>query len=157
MILGRLEQSVTQVQLRRHAIWEEAFDWIEHFAATQPQGIYELRQRRMYVNVHGYDTRPRADCRYESHRVYVDLQYCISGGEIIEWHPLEHLLPKDQYDNTKDVVHYAPPALPQAAIRLSPGTFAIFFSDDGHMPKLTDGVNLHVDKLVIKIDRTLLL
>lgn len=156
MILGRLDQSAAQASLRRHPVWDEAFSWIERFAAVQPPGIVELRQKQMYVNVHGYATRPRAECRYESHRVYVDLQYCISGGELVEWHPLADLTAKDEYDGVKDVVHYHSPVHPGAVIRMIPGSFGIFYDYDGHMPKVSDGLNEHVAKLVIKIDRALL-
>ena len=157
MILGRLDQPADHASLRRHPAWEEAFAWIEHCAASQPPGIVELRGKRMYVNVHGYETRPREACRYESHRVYVDLQYCISGGELIEWHPLRDLTPRDEYDAAKDVVHYHSPTHPGAALRMGPGSFGIFHATDGHMPKISEGLNAHVTKLVIKIDRTLLI
>ena len=156
MILGKIDQPADHASLRRHPVWEEAFAWIERYAAIQPPGIVELRDKLMYVNVHGYETRPREACRYESHRLYVDLQYCISGGELIEWHPLRELAPKDEYDAVKDVVHHHSPAHPGAVLRMGPGSFGIFHADDGHMPKVADGFNTRVSKLVIKIDRALL-
>ncbi|HWA24550.1 MAG TPA: YhcH/YjgK/YiaL family protein [Lacunisphaera sp.] len=156
MICGRIDEPADLVGLRRHPVWEEAFAWIQRHAATHPPGIVELRGKQMYVNVHGYETRPRAACRYESHRVYLDLQYCISGGELIEWHPLRQLAAKDEYDGAKDVIHHHSPAQPAATLRMATGNFAIFHATDGHMPKIGDGLNARVDKLVIKIDRDLL-
>lgn len=156
MIFGELTATDTCTGLMRHAVWREAIDWIRHLPAPSTHGVYEIRGRQVYVNVHGYDTQLRGTCRYESHRIYVDLQYCIAGGEIIEWHSLSDLRPTDEYDLNKDVTHYHCPARPGATLRMAPGQFAIFFPEDGHMPKVSDGVNAHVEKLVIKIDRTLL-
>ena len=147
---------MAHANLRHHPVWEEAFSWIERFAAIQAPGIVELRQKRMYVNVHGYETKPRETCRYESHRVYVDLQYCISGGEIIEWCPLNALAAKNEYNPENDVTHYHLPTQAEAVLRMTAGSFAVFFPEDGHLPKMSDERNPRVDKLVIKIDQALL-
>jgi YhcH/YjgK/YiaL family protein len=157
MILGKLDQPTSYAILCQHPIWEEAFNWIKRFASVQPPGTVEIRQERMYANVHSYETRPRENCRYESHRVYVDLQYCISGGEIIEWCPVKVLTMENAYNVEKDVTHYQLPAQPEASFAMSAGSFAIFFPEDGHLPKVSDGRNPQVGKLVIKIDQALLL
>jgi len=158
MIFGKLDLSSGGMppQVSRGRAWQTAYDWIRQFQPGSSHGVYELCGKEMYVNVHGYDTQVRSACRYESHRVYVDLQYCLSGGEIVEWHPLGDLSPRDEYDGTKDVIHHHAPARPQAVLWMKPGDFAIFYAEDGHMPKVTDGINPHVEKLVVKIDRCLL-
>ena len=156
MILGRLDQPTSHANLRHHPVWEQAFAWIERCATSQPPGMVELQGKQMYVNVHGYETKPRETCRYESHREYVDLQYCISGGEIIEWCPVNALAAKNEYNPEKDVTHYHLPAQAEAVLRMTAGSFAVFFPEDGHLPKMSDGRNPRVDKLVIKIDHALL-
>ena len=156
MIVGKIAHLADYAHLTAHPVWHEAFAWLERYGATVGPGIHELRGKQIYANVHGYETKPRVGCRYEAHRVYVDLQYCIAGGEIIEWHPLESLSPKDPYDEVKDVIHHHSPTHPGAIIRMTPGSFGIFHPSDGHMPKIADGTNRQVTKLVIKIDRTLL-
>jgi YhcH/YjgK/YiaL family protein len=155
MILGRIDQP-DHASLRRHPVWEEAFAWINRCAASQQPGIVELQGKWMYVNIHGYETRPREACRYESHRVYVDLQYCVNGGELIEWNSLDGLVAKDGYNSEQDVIHHHTPAQPGALLRMTAGSYAIFFAEDGHMPKVYDSVNQRVNKLVIKIDRALI-
>jgi len=156
MLFGKLDAPGTYVELLRHPIWREALDWIRGMPTDPPIGIQELRGSSMYVNVHGYETEPREKRRYESHRRYVDLQYGIRGGELIDWLPIEELEPSDEYNASKDVRHYRLPSAPGATFWLWPGSFAIFFPGDGHMPKVSDGINARVDKLVIKIDGKLL-
>lgn len=156
MIFGKLDEPGSYAFLCQHPTWLEAFSWIRRFATAQPEGIVEPSQERMYASRHRYDTKPREDCRYESHRVYVDLQYCLSGGEIIEWCPVRSLRIRHEYNPEKDVTHYHLPAQPEASLVMSAGSFAVFFPEDGHLPKVSDGRNPQVSKLVIKIDQALL-
>ncbi len=156
MLFATLNNPQTYSPFLGHPIWTEALDWLRHLPVEQPAGIHHLRGEKMYANLHGYETQPRDKCRYESHRVYIDLQYCITGGELIEWHPLDRLQSKDEYDPQKDVLHYHSPTSPYGVLRMVPGNFAVFFPQDGHMPKLADGVHPKVTKVVIKIDLGLL-
>lgn len=156
MLYGRLDLPDTYAMLADHPVWAEALAWLHSLPLGIAPGIHPLRGEAMFANVHGYATKPRAACRYESHRRYIDLQYCIRGAELIEWHPTSHLRASDDYNPTKDVIHYAAPAEPDAKMTLSPGSFAIFFPADGHMPKVATALHPSVEKLVIKIDRKLL-
>ena len=156
MLYGKLDILDTHASFLKHSVWDEALNWLRAMPPGIVPGIHQLRGDSMYANVHGYDTKPRAACRYESHRRYIDLQYCLSGGECIEWQPLDSLKPKDDYDGQKDVVHYHSPEHPSAVLRMSSGTFAIFRPEDGHMPKIADGIHAAVAKVVIKIDVCLL-
>lgn len=156
MLCGHLDSPGTYSTWLTHPVWREALRWLREMPAGQPPGIYQLKGDDMFVNVHGYDTKPRENCRYESHRRYVDLQYCISGGEIVDWQPTALLQATDDYNATKDVVHYAIPATAGAELRMTARRFAIFFPCDGHMPKIADGAQSRVEKLVIKIDERLL-
>lgn len=156
MIYGRLDLEGTYAPLLGQPVWLEAFRWLKAMPPDLAPGIYHLCGDEMFVNVHGYETKARESCRYESHRRYIDLQYCIRGAELLEWHPITALVPIDAYDHVKDVIHYSPPAKPDAQVRLSPGSFAIFFAEDGHMPKVRAEPERTVDKLVFKIDGKLL-
>ncbi len=156
MLYGRIDLPETYAMLSAHPVWAEALAWLRALPPGIAPGIYPLRGDAMFANVHGYTTKPRAACRYESHRRYVDLQFGLAGGEWIEWHPTADLRPTDDYDPAKDVIHWAAPAEPDGRVRLGPRHFAIFFPEDGHMPKVAVAPDSRVDKLVIKIDRALL-
>jgi len=157
MFYGKLAASDTYSTFLTHPVWLEALDWLRKLPPTIEPGIYSLRGDQMFANVHGYETKPRAECRYESHQRFIDLQYCLKGGEIIEWHPTDLLLPTRAYDSEKDVVHYSAPSYSHVQLRMAPSCFCIFFPSDGHMPKARNESDRCVEKLVIKIDRTLFL
>jgi len=156
MLCGKLDVLDTYAGFLTHPVWVEALNWLRGMPPDLVPGIHPLRGEQMFANVHGYETQRREACRYESHRRYIDLQYCISGGECIEWESRDSLKPKDEYDAQKDVVHYHPPEHPSGVLRMSPGVFSIFRPDDGHMPKVADGINTAVAKVVIKIEIGLL-
>jgi YhcH/YjgK/YiaL family protein len=154
MTFGHLDRPETYRTLLELAAFRQAIAWLRRIPAEQPQGIFELAGRDMFVNVHGYDTLPREECRFESHRRYVDLQYCIRGGELIDSCFLGTITRPGKYDPETDFIFHEPP--PQySSLRLAPGDFAVFFPEDVHRPKVHDGRNRSVDKLVIKIACTL--
>ena len=150
MLLGHSRYPETYQSLLLGPVWQQALDWIAHMPADLPLGEHEISGRDMFVNYHEAQLLPREDGAYEAHRNYIDLHYCLIGGEIIEWAPVPTLTSTTQYNPEKDFQLYAVP--PQAATCLmTPGAFAVFFPGDAHMPKVSDGKNERVKKVVVKI------
>lgn len=172
MLYGHLSASDSYAHLLSNPAWKLAFDWLKSVTVATPAGIQKLQGDDVYVNVHGYDTLLREQCRFESHRRYIDLQYCISGGEAIDWSLASGLTPDGAYDVDRDLIFYQSPdsrlpdsrisrvaasaGLPVCALPMYPGSFAIFHPSDAHRPKVRDQKNRSVFKLVVKIDRKLI-
>lgn len=155
MIAGHFDNPGAFEAYLRHPLWVSAMDWIRRMPADQPEGIIEIKGKDQFVNVHSYSTLPRAECFYESHREYVDFQYCIAGGELIEWLPLKGLEPSAAYDAERDLWVHRTPAF-AGGIYMTPGAFCIFYPEDGHMPKVSDGIHMATKKLVVKTRLSLL-
>src|SRR3954468_24274867 len=85
MICDLLHSSTTTWLEAEYPALLAAFGWLRAMPANPAEGITELDGPEFYVNVHGYDTKPADQCRWESHRHTVDIQYCIAGGECIDW------------------------------------------------------------------------
>ena len=150
MLHGHLSTPDAYQHLLSNDAWRFAFDWLKRLPPNPEPGIRPLQGEDIYVNVHGYDTLPREQCRYESHRRYVDLQYCIQGGELIDWQLASTLKPAGPFDESKDLQFYElGNSLTQ--IQMVPGSYAIFFPSDAHLPKRADGRQSSVSKLVIKV------
>ncbi len=156
MLYGKLDIPGTYASLLIHPVWIEALGWLSSIPKDLAPGIHRLRGDLMFANAHAYETKSRELCRYEGHRRYVDLQYCVSGGEIIEWQPLSALTPTDDYDPKRDVIHFSSPNSAAAALHVTRGSFAVFFPSDGHRPKIASPEHDRVSKVVIKIDLCLL-
>jgi YhcH/YjgK/YiaL family protein len=97
-----------------------------------------------------YLTRVRADCFFESHRKYIDLQLIVAGEEIIEVADISRLQVTAPFAEERDLVKYGdtPRASP---LRLRAGDAAVFFPEDGHMPCLLERGPVAVWKTVVKV------
>lgn len=150
MLYGHLSARDAYAMLLQHPTWRFAFDWLQNLAPDVEPGIRPLKGDDIYVNVHGYDTLAPENCRYESHRKYVDLQYCIRGGERIDWQLASTLKAAGGFDETRDLQFYeAGDSL--TTLQMQTGNFAVFFPSDAHRPKCADGRNSSTFKLVVKI------
>ena len=155
MIYGHIAALDTYSFLLVQPAWKKAFDWIKTATPGTTPGVHKLQGDEIYANVHGYSTLPREQCRYENHHRYVDLQYCITGGELIDWQLATVLQPDGPFNSEKDLQFYQSQGT-LTIVQMKPGSFAIFFPPDGHAPKRNDGTNSSTFKVVVKIDRSLL-
>lgn len=157
MIYGKLDTTSTYLPLLGNEVLDQAFDALSKLNDKSPIGITHLRDDLMYMNVHTYSTKPRNDCRFEGHRDMIDVQYMISGGELIEWVLKANLIEDGEFDEDRDFQYYHRPESPSPTqVRLAPGHFGIFFPEDGHCPKIADGTHDSVYKAVVKIHKSLL-
>ena len=156
MIFEHISSPTTAAIERQFPALKTAFEWIRSLPATPADGIIELPETEMFANIHGYNTLDTTKCRWESHRRTVDLQYCISGGEQIDWISAGALQPMNDYNETKESEHWHPSDVTPTKLRMGPGSFVIFFQGELHRPKVADGVNPAVRKLVVKIPAKLL-
>jgi YhcH/YjgK/YiaL family protein len=130
--------------------WEKAFAFLtDPKLASLEVGTYEIDDKNVYAMIQEYNSKNEEDAQYESHKVYTDLQFLISGEERIGLTDLSTTTVKTPYDESKDIAFYTSEA--GRTLMAKPGTFFLFFPDDAHRPgmKVTD--NSPVRKLVIKI------
>jgi biofilm protein TabA len=174
MLYAKLDTPSTYTPLLGHPVWEEALAALRQLTENSPMGIIELRGKDMFINVHTYETLPESECRFEGHRDMIDVQYIIAGGELVDWVLKEELEADGAYLVEKDFQYYAAPKVrgqgaggrgqepgdcptqSQTRVHLTSGYFGVFFPEDGHRPKLNDGIHKGVLKAVVKIHRKLL-
>ena len=157
MIFAKLKNSSTYQPLIGHPVWDQALGFLRELNEQSSLGITELRDDKLFVNVHKYATKPELDCRFEGHKNMIDVQYVIKGGEFIDWYLKEDLVRDGPYNDEKDFQFYKYPSkLSGTRISLQAGYFAIFFPEDGHRPQINDGQNDSVLKAVVKIHQGLL-
>ncbi|MDP3997354.1 MAG: YhcH/YjgK/YiaL family protein [Candidatus Andersenbacteria bacterium] len=154
MLLSQLDNK-TNLTILTHPVWQEVFAWLQNMPSNLPEGEHLIKGRDIYASRQNVATQPRRLCAFESHKQYIDLHLCLGGGEIIEYAPASQLKPRGEYDEAKDFFFYHP--IDQATTcLLQPGTFAIFWPQDAHMPKITDGQNKETEKVVVKIKASLI-
>jgi YhcH/YjgK/YiaL family protein len=112
-----------------------------------PCGKHDIDGDTIFALVQEYQTKPIVECKLESHKKYIDIQYVIQGEEMMgittqnNQTILEQNLEKDYtfYEGTTSLV------------RVSKGMFTIFFPDDLHQPCVQTETVLEVKKVVIKV------
>jgi YhcH/YjgK/YiaL family protein len=133
--------------------WDRAFSFLgEADLQNFAKGKYEIDGTDLYAIVDEYTSRNEAETRFEAHRIYADIQYIISGKELIGIVPLAETSVTVPYDTEKDI--YFLDSLRGEQLPASPDRYFIFFPSDAHRPGMRSGDNASVRKVVIKVRLT---
>lgn len=130
--------------------WNTAFNYLIHSdLTTSPTGRQDL-SKDVFAIVSDYETKNLEEARFESHKKYIDLQYVVSGEEIIGLTNDTSITVTTPYSEADDIMFYdfdGGQTLPA-----SPSNYFIFFPDDKHKPGMSpqEGKK-EVRKIVIKV------
>ena len=128
---------------------QTAFAFIrENNLHALPLGRYDL-ENGVFANVQEYFTKEESV--YEAHKKYIDLQYIVSGEEIIYVSDISEVQEcVESYDETKDIAFYQT-AQSCRKVKLEKDTFVILFPNDAHKPCISVcGNPSEVRKVVVK-------
>ncbi|MFT7612927.1 MAG: YhcH/YjgK/YiaL family protein [Parvicellaceae bacterium] len=146
MVIDHLNNS--NLYLGLGPLIQKGFEFINNTDLAQAElGKHEIDGEDVFAIVMEYETKPVAECKYEGHHKYIDLQFLISGGEfmgvatLIDQTAVETNLEHDYefYDIQSDL------------IRFEPNTFMLFYPNDLHMPGVHQTEPESVRKVVVKI------
>ena len=137
MIVDRIEEQERYYPL--HPDMELAFAFLAEAPDLEP-GRYELEDG-LFATVSEGDTRQMDTVVMEAHKNYIDLQYCISGGERMSWAHIQELNPSTA-DPEHDNYFYTGNS---TSVSIRPGMFYVMFPSDGHK------FQKHYRKVVVKI------
>ncbi len=154
MIHTQIDSTESKLLQKKYPALAKAMKWIKAEAGNLADGNYPLGDD-MVGMVQSYQTRPLDQSKFESHRVNVDLQYVMSGREIMGWLHINDLTPKTEFDEAKDVILYEIPKN-YHQMTLTSTNLALLFPEDGHMPKVMVSQPEDVKKVVVKIPLRLL-
>src|SRR5690349_19631919 len=130
--------------------WNKAFQFLSSAdAASKEPGRYELDGTNLFALVQEYPAKAEDSTRFESHKVYADIQYVVDGREQIGVAPLASMEVIEPYDESKDIAFYK--GKENNFRRATPETFFIFFPDDAHRPSCRVADGEHVKKIVVKV------
>ncbi len=124
--------------------------WIRDIKQDLENGVYNLSSN-VKVIVSEYTTKDLNENGYEAHHDYIDIQYLLSGNEIIKSLPLEYLYEIKAYNKEYDAAFYVETGINPQELLLGNGYFAILFPQDGHMTQLCVNKPETVKKVVVKV------
>ena len=118
---------------------------------TLPVGEIEIRGRELFVRPAHYETKPAVLGKFETHRLYMDLQYVVEGEELMQVAPADVLIPLSEYDVKGDYQFFkASQGISSFVVRAD--EFAVFWPGQAHRPSCSVGEKPgFVKKLVFKI------
>ena len=112
-------------------------------------GRYELQGDNLFALLQSYVTKNIEDVRMESHKIYSDLQYIVSGEEYIYWTPVDELEVEEDRTPDADIVFYKN-CPDKGSNYLTAGMFGVYFPWDGHRPSVAAGEPAPIKKIVFK-------
>jgi len=131
-------------------IWDKVFKFLQESDLTQMEiGKYPIEEEKCIAIISEYDTKDLNEAKIESHKNNIDLQYVITGKELIGLVSIEKTTVKIPYNDVKDVIIYD-----SENVEYHPATnetFFLFFPGEIHQPGVKIKEKNHVKKLVIKI------
>ena len=147
MILDVLENAHRYLALNNG--FAKAFEFLTRPELNKlPVGKHEIDVDRVYAVVDKNPGRKRKDALLETHEKYIDIQLVLAGTEKMGWKPKSLCKqPSQEYDQETDVQFFSDD--PDASLSVEPGTFAIFFPEDAHMPLISLG---QIHKVIAKVE-----
>lgn len=135
-----------------HPRFKEAFDFIRRaIAENLPVGKYEIDGKELWASIQEYTSKLYDDAKAEAHKNYIDIQFIVSGIEVIEGFDISKATPKSDYNDVKDVMFYEDNKNAGKGI-LTDNEYGIFFPHDVHKPGIClDGNQDTVKKIVVKV------
>lgn len=124
--------------------------WLRDVNSDIANGVYEINPSVKAI-VSEYTTKEINGNGYEAHREFIDIQYLISGEEVVNSLPLEYLNELKAYNKESDAAFYVETGIKPQELLLGNGYFAILFPQDGHMPQLCVNTPGFVKKVVVKV------
>ncbi|MDE6469806.1 MAG: YhcH/YjgK/YiaL family protein [Eubacterium sp.] len=127
--------------------------FVDDFNKNKPaDGTYEIDGKRVYAMIQSYRTKQQTEeMMFEAHKKYIDLQYIVSGIEKIRWARLDKVdLVEENYTSGGDIAFYEGDAM--FDFTLTKNTFLLLCPQDAHLPGLSADKDVHVRKIVFKIE-----
>ena len=110
-------------------------------------GKHDIDGDTIFALVQEYQTKPLNECKLESHKKYIDIQYVIRGEEMMGV-TIQNNQKIIEVNEEKDYTFYEGNT---SLVLVSKGMFTIFFPDDLHQPCVQIESAAEVKKVVIKV------
>lgn len=145
--LDRIDHQIASTPGLRKAVTFLRSDSIH----SLPDGRVEIDGDRVFALVQRYQTMMTDAPKFECHRTYIDVQFIVSGEEVIGWAPWERMTITETYNSDKDICFGSVANGRWTPVHLQAGQLAVLWPEDGHAPKLASSSSSPVMKIVVKV------
>lgn len=137
-----------------HINFERAFDFIKKAVKDSlPVGKYEIDGDNLFANIQEYSTKLEEECQLEGHRKYIDIQYIVSGVEVMGVINKSKINSDVNYDENADVQFFLN-SKKESKVVVEEGEYCIFMPSDIHKPGMAFDMEMSkVKKIVVKVKK----
>ena len=117
---------------------------------TFREGKFVVEGENIFANFFSLKTKNENFKKFEGHRKYIDIQYCIKGKERMGFglrDDFKNIV--SPYDEDKDVEFLDGEKF--SFVDVYEGSFAVFYPDDIHAPMLSVDDDIDIKKVIVKI------
>jgi len=125
-------------------------EFLKNVTPNIENGVHQINSSVRAI-VSEYETKAVNENGYEAHKDYIDIQYLISGYEIISCLPIEYMEEIKPYSKDIDAAFFVENEVKPQKLLLGNDYFAILYPQDGHMPQLCVENPMLVKKVVVKV------
>lgn len=119
------------------------------FKQMEP-GDYPIDGERIYAKVFDLTSKPVADTKPEVHKKYIDVQFWVSGEELMGYAPLKEMYPVSEAHEEADL-YFLDYVKDESFIKAVQGDYMVFFPNDCHRPGVLIDTPLTYRKVVVKV------
>jgi YhcH/YjgK/YiaL family protein len=133
--------------------WEKALRWLKDgLWRNTPEGRTAIEGSEIYVLRSRYRSKVYSECRFETHRLYADIQLVVSGKELLEVRNREGMRTDEAYSAEKDIEFLDGDGREAHTIILAYPQAVVLFPMDAHKPCIApDNKPDEVEKIVVKV------
>jgi biofilm protein TabA len=151
MIVGTLQEVSQQCDLS--SLMQKALDFLRNVQVGElPDGRIDIDGTNVYAIVQSYTSSPSTEpLKFEAHRKYIDIQYLITGRELIGWAHLDKLMTTIPYNDVKDALYGVVSPENVTFVHYAAGQAVVLYPSDAHAPGLAWGNPAYIKKIVLKV------
>jgi len=128
----------------------EAIQYIVSMDKTELHvGKYKVNNY-FYYDIQEYETKPREECKLESHKKYIDIQWIVDGEEELDIADISGLEISEEYDEQRDIMFWKP-RTNMIRVFLRKNSYIVLNPKDAHMGCIAVRESKYVRKIVGKV------
>lgn len=146
MILDSLKNA--KIYYTLHKDFKKALEFLErNDQGNLAPGRHEIDGDNLFALVNVGTGRGKQASKLEVHKKYIDIQFTVTGTDVIGWKPASECGTVDKpYDDKAEVMLFSDSI--ESWFNVPAGKYAVFFPDDAHAPLSGDGP---VRKIIMKV------
>lgn len=119
------------------------------FTKMEP-GEYPIDGDRIYAKVFDLTSKPAEETRPEVHKNYIDVQFWVSGEELVGFATKKEAYRVVEFQEEADL-YFLEPVKDESFIKAVQGDYMVFFPNDCHRPGVMVDRPLTYRKVVVKV------